>query len=146
MIIASRERTTGRGATKFTAILNDFQFVPLSRIPSVAYHGRDNGEDVYSLDVKYADVYAEFYRSNSGHESVEIKGFTESIWAGYDVPAPVGLMSFNEAEKWAEDLGKAHKARFAPLQERAIPELAVTPNDTYDEYKEGGKFYVAELK
>lgn len=86
--VISEERSTGMGATRFTAILLDGKFVRISDMPDSRYEGRQAGVEIYEADVADDAVYAEFYRSNRGNETVEITG-GESF------------RSFDAARRWA---------------------------------------------
>ena len=93
--VTSKERSTGRGATKFTAILADHRWVPISDMPGVRYMGREAGVEFYEVDVADDALTAKFYRSNSGNENVETSNGKH--WS-----------SFSQADHYAS--GDAHSS------------------------------------
>ena len=106
MFVESRERSTGMGATRYAAVAVDGKWVRLSNVEGARYHGRINGEHVYSLDVPDDAVSASFYRSNSGREEVTI----------FDGKSSHSVYSFEDANWWLVDWTAAevaHKAAMA---------------------------------
>ena len=91
--IESNERSTGMGATHYTAVLLDGKWVRISDHPTTRYLGRSAGEERYAIDVADDAITATFYRSNSGRETVN---------------ASNGLYweSFDEAQYWASGAAK----------------------------------------
>mgnify|MGYP001616633965 FL=1 len=87
-IIESRERSTGMGAIRYTAVLLDGQWVRMSEAPGHRYNGRDHGEECYEIDVADDAVTASFYRSNGGNEQVTASN--GQVWG-----------SFEAADRWA---------------------------------------------
>jgi len=100
MKIISNERSTGMGATRFTAVLRNGKWVSVSGHPDACYHGRENGVHKYSVDVPECPV-AKFYRSNSGKESVSISD---------PEAGNLDFASFEDAHRWGaskrEELGE----------------------------------------
>src|SRR3990167_6526893 len=93
MIIKSSERSTGMGASSFTAVLVDGKWVAVSDAPDCHSLGRNHGWDEYEIDVPSGTAWARFYRSNSGKEEVQ-------------VTTPDGVIefkSFSEARRWASE-------------------------------------------
>lgn len=86
--IKSEERSTGMGATRFAAVLLNGKFVRVSDMKESRYEGRQAGVEIYEVDVADDAVYAEFYRSNRGNETVEITGGET-------------FLSFDTARRWA---------------------------------------------
>lgn len=70
--VTSEERSTGMGATRFTAILLNGKFIRISDMPKSRYEGRQAGVENYEVDIADDAVVAEFHRSNKGNETVEI--------------------------------------------------------------------------
>lgn len=91
--IVGGERSTGRGAVQYTAVLLAGEWVSLSAHPAARFHGHQQGEDVYGVELPDDAVTAEFYRSNSGNEQV-----TTSQGQHFG--------SFAEAWRWAAEEGK----------------------------------------
>lgn len=101
--VTSNERSTGMGATRFTAILTPDGFTPVSEILGARYLGRSSGVHSYIAEVPDDAIVARFYRSNSSKESVSIEG------------GPT-FASFSEADRWAdEQLGKAKNDNICPF-------------------------------
>jgi len=94
--VESAERSTGRGATKFTAILLGGEWVQVSRHPGVRHHGRADGVENFSVEVADDAITARFYRSNGGNESVTISTGEE-------------FQSFEDAREWASDRNETTK-------------------------------------
>jgi hypothetical protein len=88
MKVVSEERSTGRGAIRFSAILLAGEFVRVSEIQECVYLGRESGVEKYEIEVPEGTVTADFYRSNSGKEDV---------W----VSTGESFQSFEAAQKWA---------------------------------------------
>lgn len=84
----SEERSTGMGATRFTAILLNGKFVRVSDMPEMRYEGRQAGVENYEVDVADDAIVAEFYRSNKGNETV-------------DIIDGESFRSFDAARRWA---------------------------------------------
>ena len=100
--VESSERSTGMGATRFTAVAIDGAWTPVSRAPSVRSHGRSNGVEMFSVEVPDTTRVAPFYRSKSGREEVTI----------LDGPA---FGSFEDADVWlAQQAGHAKAAGVCP--------------------------------
>jgi len=70
-VVTSCERSTGRGARHYTAVLLDGKWVKVSNHPEVVRAGREDDFQNYMLDVADDAITADFYRSNSGIESVD---------------------------------------------------------------------------
>ncbi len=87
--IVSEERYTGMGAARFTAILQDGEWVRVSDCPGAIWLGRRAGVNRYEIDVSDTTRTADFYRSNSGRELVTLDDGTE-----YE--------SFDVAKRWAK--------------------------------------------
>ena len=94
MKIISEERSTGMGATRFSAVLEDGKFVKVSKLDNARYLGRNAGVEEFEVEVPDGAIWGKFYRSNSGKEEVE-------IFAG---EAPVQeFWAFDEAHRWASE-------------------------------------------
>jgi hypothetical protein len=68
--VVSEERSTGMGATRFTAVLVDGKWHKVSSVKNARHLGRSNGVEKYAVEVANATITAYFYRSNSGIETV----------------------------------------------------------------------------
>ena len=90
-IVVSLERSTGRGADKYTAILIRRGFARVGDLRKALYLGREKGVDKYQVEVPFDTVVGEFYRSNSGKEDVNI---TSGAQVG------VNFRSFDAAQEW----------------------------------------------
>ena len=90
-MVVSFERSTGRGADKYTAILTRRGFVRISDLRKALSLGRENGVEKYQIEVPFDAVVGEFYRSNSGKEDVAI---TSGAQVG------VNFRSFDAAREW----------------------------------------------
>ena len=86
--LKSFERSTGMGATRYTAILKEGKWVKVSRCPGAQYHGRVRGVKEFSIEVADNAISAQFYRSNSGKEHIRASNGME--WN-----------SFEDAHRWA---------------------------------------------
>lgn len=86
--VTSKERSTGMGATRFTAILIDGKFVRVSDMPDSRYNGRQAGVENFEVNVADDAIVAEFYRSNRGNETV-------------DIVDGESFRSFDAATRWA---------------------------------------------
>lgn len=86
--VTSEERSTGMGATRFTAVLLDGKFVRVSDMPDSRYEGRQAGIENYEVDIADNAVCADFYRSNRGNETVE-------------ADSGESFRSFDAAHRWA---------------------------------------------
>lgn len=105
--IESSERSTGMGATRYTAVALDGKWTRVSRAPGVRAHGRRDGEERFSVEVPDATRVASFYRSNSGREDVAV----------LDGPR---FESFEDADAWlAQQAGHAKAAGACPTCGRA---------------------------
>jgi hypothetical protein len=96
MLVESSERSTGMGATHYIAVL-DGEWIPVSQHPNASYLGRDHGEEEYDVEVPDDTIFAYFYRSNRGNESVTIKN-------GKDKGKEFN--SFERARRWGEQIFK----------------------------------------
>jgi hypothetical protein len=85
--VTSEERSTGRGATCFVAVLLNGKFVRVSDMKGARYEGRQGGVENYEVDVADDAVVASFYRSNRGNEEVVTE---DKEW-----------QSFEAAHRWA---------------------------------------------
>ena len=98
----SAERSTGRGATTYEAILVDGEWVRVSDYPGRTYLGRDHGWEDYEAIVPASAHTAHFYRSNSGKEQVTIE----------EGPS---FRSFEAARKWGHQIaGRARRQHKCP--------------------------------
>jgi len=70
MLVQSRQRSTSRGAVTYTAVLEGDNWVKVSELPNTKYFGRKAGWHYFEAEVPEGTVSAEFYRSNSGKETV----------------------------------------------------------------------------
>jgi len=86
--VKSSERSTGIGATHFTAILSSGEWVRVSRHPQARHMGRNHKYEEYEIDVADEAVEAQFDRSNRGNEYVEASN-------------GMSWRSFEEARRWA---------------------------------------------
>ena len=110
MIITSRERSTGMGATRFVAVAAQGRWHRVSDLEARRYHGRVNGEQVFSVDVPETTTWATFNRSNSGRELVLIE-------RGLNDPDPASLNSFEDAMRWLDDPTHAQTVQDRPVGE-----------------------------
>lgn len=94
-VVYSEERTTGMGATRFTAVAVDGQWIKVSDLPNAVYCGRNNGVHEYKVTIDNSVIVAYFYRSNSGREEVAIQGVEEN------------LRSFQLANEWLAEAAKS---------------------------------------
>jgi len=103
MEVNSSERRTGMGASTFSALLLDSKFVTVSKAPQAQYYGRDAGYEKYSVEVPADSLWAIFYRSNKGNESVKVyRG--EVDLTGYNQPTPLKeFNSWDDADRWASE-------------------------------------------
>ena len=90
--VISEERTTGKGAKHYSAILVDGTWVALSQIDDALYLGRRDGFERYQLEVVDGTFTGKFYRSNSGREEVTATNGT----------MVVTFESFAHAKAWAQ--------------------------------------------
>ena len=94
MKIKGSFRSTGMGAYHGTAIPVYGKWTPIREAPGVRFHGRDRGYNNYSLEAPDDQVWANFYRSNSGKESVNIfQGEVEIA----------SFNSFEDADYWLKE-------------------------------------------
>jgi hypothetical protein len=71
MKVSGGERSTGRGAVQYTAVLTRDGWVRLSCFEDAVYTGKGGGaQREYELEVDEDCIFAHFYRSNKGNESV----------------------------------------------------------------------------
>lgn len=89
MKVESYERTTGMGATEFTAVLMGGEWVRVSSLPEARSLGRSQGAYGYAVEVPEGTPTGRFYRSNSGKERVEVS------------PSGEVFTSFDAANDWA---------------------------------------------
>lgn len=108
--IHSAERTTGMGATRYSAVLVDGNWIKVSDYPGRLYLGRDRGEENYKAQVPDNATTARFYRSNSGKEEVDVD----------DGPT---LYSFQAADRWGlEQANKLQEQHCCPTCGQSLAE------------------------
>lgn len=101
----SLERTTGMGATRYTAVAQCGEWVRVSDMPDARNHGRSHGVQHYSVEVSDGQLIADFYRSNSGKESVTLsdgRTFQSFEDAEYAIHRPSAIIVTRHAAtvKW----------------------------------------------
>lgn len=89
MLIKSSERTTGRGAATYAAIFIEGTFFKVSDFENAHYMGRQDGWENYEVDVPGNPIWAKFYRSNSGKETVTVFAGSEQIEEFYSFAAAI---------------------------------------------------------
>ena len=100
ILITSRERSTGMGASHSSRVLMpDGTWSRLSEVKAAVHEGREDGYQVYTLEVEGNQVWATFDRSNSGLEEVHIYQEGKEI---------AHFLSFEKAEIWAKKVANAH--------------------------------------
>ena len=106
--IISYERSTEMGATKYTAVLVDSAFIPVSAYAGAVYLNRHSGVKTYEAGIPDNAVTADFYRSNSGREEV-------TIYSNDSLGEKKTFESFQEADKWAKEYSSAQREKnFCP--------------------------------
>ena len=105
MRVNSEERSTGMGATRYTAVLKEDKFVAVSNMPGSVCRGRLNGVYRYYVDVPDNAIWASFYRSNRGNEHV-------TVCTGQEFD------SFSDAREWAikENLKRVLNSTFKMIE------------------------------
>lgn len=68
--LISYERTTGMGARHCTQILLADEWVALSDLQEAKHLRRDNGFEVFELEITPDVKYRAYHRSNSGNENI----------------------------------------------------------------------------
>jgi hypothetical protein len=97
MKITSDERSTGMGATMYTAVADQGRWCRVSDYAGAHYLGRSAGIEQYEVKVPKSTIWANFYRSNSGREVV-------TLYQGDEEQGTV--FSFAEADRWLSEQNK----------------------------------------